>query len=237
MKTLAVIPARGGSKGIPGKNKKLLHGKPLTTWAIEFAMKLDFEAISVSSDDEEILSLANPFARVHQLLRPIDLSGDAVSDQPVLWNAKAQTEAITGVFYDRVVMLQPTAPGRDLEEMSEALNQHETLADPLNSSTWSVSPVPQHFHPDKQIIYLEAPQVNRRTSIPPRRQDLSPSFIRNGNFYILGSQVLQDSYLIGKHLDLYVSTYSPINIDTLEDFSLAEGALSPEGLVAGSRLI
>jgi CMP-N-acetylneuraminic acid synthetase len=132
-------------------------------------------------------------------------------------------------------MLQPTSPGRDLEEFKEAMLRHSNTLNPLTSSIWSVVPVPHQFHAHKQIVALPNLYLNRENVKPPRRQNLPPSYVRNGDFYILGRHVLDDPYLAGKQLDVFQSKYPAINIDTAEDFRNAERLLTAEGLSLAKR--
>ena len=110
---LAVITARGGSKGIPGKNIKLLGGKPLIVYSIEAAKKskLITHAI-VSTDDEAIAKVAREFGAEVPFMRPSELSGDKVKHVPVMRHAILLMEEKLGVIFDYVAILQPTSPFR-----------------------------------------------------------------------------------------------------------------------------
>lgn len=110
MRILAIIPARGGSKGIPRKNVRLMAGKPLLYYAIHNAQLCDsITDVAVSSDDDEILAIAETYGAV-PLRRRAELAQDAVTLDPVIFDAVQQMEERTGSPYDIVVTLQPTSP-------------------------------------------------------------------------------------------------------------------------------
>ena len=230
LKTLAVIPARGGSKGLPGKNKRLLHGQPLVSWALAFAQALPVESIILSSDDREILDLARGLKKCIALTRPKELAADDVTDQPVLRHSLLAIEELQTTTFDRVVMLQPTAPGRSLNEVSLALELHAAMPRPERSSIWSAVKVPAHFHAGKQIFEASnSYSISRLTPLPPRRQDLNQAYVRSGDFYVIGRAALEDPYLAGDHLEIFETRGPAINIDAIEDFHLAETLLVPKG--------
>ena len=107
---LAVIPARGGSKGIPRKNVRLMHGKPLIYYSIQNALACSYiDDVVVSSDDEEILSIAAMYGAI-AMNRNSALAQDAVTLDPVIYDAVLRMEQETGKTYDVVVTLQATSP-------------------------------------------------------------------------------------------------------------------------------
>ena len=116
MNILAVIPARGGSKGIPRKNMRLMYGKPLIAYAIENAIACDqISHVVVSSDSEEILAFARQYDDVLVVNRDSVLARDAVTLDPVIFDATDRAEKHWGLRFDAVVTLQPTSYSRDLE--------------------------------------------------------------------------------------------------------------------------
>lgn len=230
LRTLAIIPARGGSKGLPGKNKRILHGQPLVSWSLQFAQAMNVEGVVVTSDDQEILDLSRGIRNCIAITRPSELADDNMTDQPVLMHSLQTLEKLQNTTFDRVVMLQPTAPGRSLDEIRLALERHSSLPSPERSSIWSVAKVPAHFHASKQIVETSNGfTISRPSSLPPRRQDLNQTFIRSGDFYIIGRSALEDPYLAGDHLEILETRGPAINIDHIEDFHLAETLLAPKG--------
>lgn len=234
LKTLVVIPARGGSKGLPGKNKLLLHGRPLVWWTLRFAEELAVGPFVLSTDDQDILGIGHEFHSCLSLVRPLDLASDKAGDQGYLLHALGEAEGIQGKRYDRVLLLQPTAPARRIEDVRQALRLHASMPKAIASAVWSVQSVPSKFHHRKQIVFHDGNYVVERfTPYPPRRQDLSDSYVRSGDFYIIGRDALQDAYLIGDKLEVFSVNGPSINIDTQQDFLRAEREL----IVKDNRLI
>ncbi|MDR3176000.1 MAG: acylneuraminate cytidylyltransferase family protein, partial [Desulfovibrio sp.] len=119
MRNLALIPARGGSKGLPGKNIKEFAGKPLIAWTITAAKEAGcVSSIVVSSEDAEILETSRRWGAETPFVRPMSLAGDTSSSMDVVFHALDYFEK-NGIYYDAVILLQPTSPlrsGRDIEE-------------------------------------------------------------------------------------------------------------------------
>lgn len=191
---------------------------------------MNVEGVVVSSDDQDILDMSRGFTNCIAIARPAELAADNVTDQPVLLHSLKTLEKLQNSTFDRVVMLQPTAPGRSLDEISLALERHSSLPSPEKSSIWSVVKVPAHFHSSKQIVETSNGfTISRPLSLPPRRQDLSQTFVRSGDFYIIGCAALEDPYLAGDHLEILETRSPAINIDDIDDFHLAETLLAPKG--------
>ena len=123
-RTMAVIPARGGSKGLPGKNLKLLAGKPLIAYSIEQAKASGVcDVVLVSTEDDAIARVAREYGAEVPFRRPADLAGDAVPAEPVVLHALNTYEALTGGRIDIVVYLQPTDVFRTPEMIRECVNR------------------------------------------------------------------------------------------------------------------
>ena len=220
MSTLIVIPARSGSIGLPGKNVKLLHGKPLYEWALNLANTLPIDKrVCISTDIPEILS-RNFHIEITSLERPKGLCGPKVLDQPVLKHALEVMSKKFAEKYECVVMLQPTAPGRTFSEVSMCIND---VLIGGHSSSWTVSEVPLKYNPYKQFLMSDGyPELAIEHSAPMRRQDLPLSVIRNGNCYAMSSDTVNDDvFLLGKTPNFQLSTHNPINIDDDIDFQKA----------------
>lgn len=227
MSILFVVPARGGSKGIPNKNLRLIHGKSLTWWALDFSTKVSNQLkgsiVCISSDSKSLLAESRGFSNILPVRRPDSISGDTATDQEVLLHALKTAEESLSTVFDYVVMLQPTAPGRSIEEFRAALTQHLSRRNGA-TATWSVSLVPEKYRSEKLIrraaqgggFYLE-----KSRSAPPRRQDLEEEFYRNGDFYILDRSALQDPYLVGLQLECWLSFEQSVNIDDFSDLKRA----------------
>lgn len=233
---LFIVPARGGSKGLPGKNKREMHGRPLVWWTLSFCEQLALGHCVLSSDDDEILKLASEFESCLPVPRPAMLATDTATDQGVLLHALEIAEAHLAQTFSRVIMLQPTSPGRRIDDLKAGLHAHELMKDPQNSSVWSAHKVPDKFHLWKQISQKgETFSVIRPNELPPRRQDLPTSYVRSGDFYVIGRDALQDPYLIGGELRVIEISGELVNIDTLGDFNYAKSVLSPRGVLLERR--
>lgn len=222
MKVLGIIPARGGSKGVPRKNIRPLAGKPLIVYTIEAALASRLSEVIVSTDDEEIAEVGTKAGAKVPFIRPADLSGDAAKSIPVAQHALAYMESVNGMTYDAIMLLQPTAPFRTAADIDKALNLLEASA---ADSVISVQDV-EAFHPAR-MKYLEG----GRLVDPPfcedyenqARQELRPMYIRNGAIYLTRREVLlKDSYKGNDCRALLMPAERSVNIDTMHDFDYAE---------------
>jgi CMP-N,N'-diacetyllegionaminic acid synthase len=224
MEVLGVIPARGGSKGVPRKNTRSLAGRPLLRFTIDAAAgSRRLTEWIVSTDDETIASVARGAGASVPFLRPPELATDGAAAIPVMQHAVRFMEEARGRPYDAAMMLQPTTPFRTAAHIDAAIEQLEaTGAD----SVISVVAVGGH-HPAR-MKYL----VNGRLVDPPfaearenqPRQELRPMYIRNGAIYLTRRNALVENGTF-KGDDcraLVMSAHSSLNIDTEDDFSYAE---------------
>lgn len=229
---LGLIPARGGSKGVPRKNLKALGGRPLIAWTIEGALAArSLDAVVVSTDDEEIAAAARTAGAEVPFLRSGDLAADATPTLPVIIDALDRLEATHGSF-DAVCLLQPTAPLRPVGGIDRAVERF--VADGADSVV-SVRAIPAEHHPDWAL--LQAPDgtarwASGRTDPPPRRQELPPAYCREGSIYVTRTDVLRGGSLYGGRMVLTEVTGPTVNIDTPEDWERAERLVAELG--AGS---
>lgn len=224
-KILAVIPARGGSKGVIRKNIRPIGGKPLIAYTIEMALAarcLLHRAI-VSTDDPEIEAIAREHGADVPFQRPAELAGDKVPTLPVLQHAVRFVEEQDGVVLDWVLLLQPTAPLRVLEDVKASLNLT------YQQSCDSVISVVQVFaeHP----ILMKRIENNRllpyclEEKEGTRRQDYHPpAYMRNGAIYLTRRDVLMESNSIwGKVIIPYVMPPErSVSIDSELELKLVE---------------
>ena len=122
-RVLAVIPARGGSKGVPRKNIRLVCGKPLIAYTIETALAARhlFHRVIVSTEDEEIAAISRQYGAEVPFLRPAELAGDQVPTVPVLQHTVRFVESEENIVMDWVCLLQPTEPFRTVEDLEQGL--------------------------------------------------------------------------------------------------------------------
>ncbi|MFC1979175.1 cytidylyltransferase domain-containing protein [Chloroflexota bacterium] len=222
---LGVIPARGGSKGVPRKNLVNLSGKPLIAYTIEAGLQSQrISRVIVSTDDEEIASVSRNLGAEVPFLRPVELATDSALSLPVMQHAIREVEREEGRTYDIAVMLQPTTPlrlGSDIDAGIELLLTHNA------DSVISVVTVGAH-HPlrmkqvienDRLVNYVEQGFEDMRP-----RQQLPPVYIRNGALYITRRDVLlEQNSFVGDDCRAYIMPEDrSANIDSQFDFLLAE---------------
>ncbi len=199
-RVLAVIPARGGSKGVPRKNIRPVCGKPLIAYTIETALAARhlFHRVIVSTDDEEIADVSRHYGAEVPFLRPADLATDQVAMLPVLQHAVRFVEAEDNIKLSWVCLLQPTDPLRAVEDIEEAIRLgQEGGCDSVISvvQVFSVHPILM-----KQIEdgYLEPYCIEEKEGT--RRQDYDPpAYMRNGAIYLTRRDVLLEQGSIWGH--------------------------------------
>lgn len=224
---LAVITARGGSKGILGKNIKLLGGKPLLAYSIEAAKKSKLITHTiVSTDDKEIAAVAKKFGAEAPFLRPKELAEDQTPHLSVLKHAIEFMEKKLGVVFDYAVILQPTSPFRLPEDIDGTLAKLiETGAD----SAVSLAAVDGAYHPIK-MKKLEGDKVLPYCFPEPeglRHQDFPKVYKRSSAVYAMRRDLLmKDNRLYGDNVVGHVvPAERSIDIDTLFEWLKAEWML------------
>ena len=227
-KILVVIPARGGSKGIPHKNIVPVAGVPLVHYTTELLKELDWvDDAVVSTDDPAIAEEALRSGTAEITWRPADLSGDRVGDMPVLSHALAERESSKGFSYDVVVMLQPTSPLRTAVEVEECV---DTLLAGNWDSAWTVSETDTSYHPKKQVQIASNGEVSfflDSGKSVVARQELQPAYHRNGVAYAFSAAFVRDATSVfspGRSTAV-VSSRPHISIDTPADLERVEKAM------------
>ena len=230
-RVLAVVPARGGSKGLPRKNLQLLNGVPLVVHAARVAAGLPFVDLAlISTDDEEIAGVAEAAGLSFNGFRPPDLSGDRVADWPVLHHELLSAEASENVRYDVVLMLQPTCPLRKPAHVSDAI---EVLARKGLDSVWTVSPSDPKFHPLKQLVVDDEGRFDyfdKGGGSIIARQQLPQLYHRNGAAYAITREcIVAQKTTKGNRSGVVVIDEPMVSIDTLADLRLCEFYMSGQG--------
>ena len=222
---LGLIPARGGSKGLPQKNIKPFHGKPLIAYAIEEARNTpEINEVIVNTDDPTIARIAKEHGATIPFMRPKNLAQDTtpmiqVIKHTITWYKQNKTPI------DTIILLQPTSPLRTRTHIKEALQLYFKYQR-KNPETTVVSVTPSKHHPywmytihdtHLQAFLPEKPLITRR-------QDLPKVYALNGAIYIAPSHVImKDSTLITPHTIPYImNPYESIDIDNNYDFKIAE---------------
>lgn len=221
---LAVVPARGGSKGVPRKNIHPLLGIPLIAHAARVLGQIPaVDRAVVSTDDEAIAREAVRAGLEAPFRRPASLSGDLISDQQVLHHALTTMESLEGARFDVVVMLQPTSPLRRAEHVMSVL---EKLIEEGWDAVWTVSPTDRKYHPLKQLTVKDDGAMeyyDPRGAAIIARQQLTPVYHRNGAAYALTREcLLEQGTIKGARTAALILADSMVSIDTLDDFAIAE---------------
>jgi CMP-N-acetylneuraminic acid synthetase len=221
-KILALIPARGGSKGVLRKNIRPVCGKPLTIQTALAAKKL-FRRILVSTDDSEIAKVSADYGAEVPFLRPTDLANDRAPMIPVIQHALHFAEADEAIRYDWVCLLQPTEPFRTVEDIEQALAlAAEGHCDSVISvvQVFSVHPIlMKKIDGNRLIPYCVEEKEGTR------RQDYAPAaYMRNGAIYLTRRDVLVDSNSIwGNVIRPYVMPAErSVSVDSELDMKLIE---------------
>lgn len=221
---LGVVPARGGSKGVPRKNVRPLGGRPLIAYTIEAALGCElFTDVVVSSEDDEILEIARACGARAPFRRPPELATDTALAIPTIQHAVREMEALAGEPYDVVVMLQPTSPLRTSADLAGALG--ELLASDDADGLISVIEV-GNGHPIKMKRLVDG-WLEDYESWPvenPPRQSLPPVYIPNGAVYATRRDVLMErnTFRGERCLGYLMPEERSVNIDTETDFLVAE---------------
>ena len=221
MNILGVIPARGGSKGIPLKNIKDFLGEPLIAHTIKAACSSMLTKIIVSTDHEEIAKTAMQYGAEVPFLRPPELSGDNAASIPVAIHALQQCEKIMNKRFDALMLLQPTTPLRSTQDINDAIL---IFQDQKPDAVISVVDVGAH-HPARMKYIHDGMLVDPpfcETTENQNRQELPQMFIRNGAIYLTRRDVLlSGSYKGNRCAALVMPHERSVNIDTAEDFEYA----------------
>lgn len=216
---IAIIPARGGSKGVPRKNVRLLAGKPLVAWTIEAALGAEqITTVYVSTDDAEIAQVAREYgARV--IDRPASLSGDTVSSESALLHALDTVEATGGTLPELTVFLQCTSPLTTSDDIDGTV---ERLFAESADTALTVTPAHSFLW---RMTENGADGINHDKQIRLRRQDMEPQYRETGAVYVMKTaQFRERGHRFFGRIALYPTKHG-IDIDTLLDFNIAEQML------------
>lgn len=224
---LVIIPARGGSKGVPKKNIRLLNGKPLIAWTIETALRTSsLTRIVVSTDDDHIARIAGEYGAEIPFMRPSELAQDDTPDLPVYLHALSWLAQHQNCHPDIVVWLRPTSPLRSSEDIENAIRiLNETGADCVRSVCLT------EHHPywmkkldgDRLVPFMDG--IDDRKYY--RRQLLPPAYRLNGAVEVIRCQkVIENGQLYGGNLAGYIMPPDrSLDLDGEMDFALAEMVL------------
>lgn len=208
---IAIIPARGGSKRLPGKNIKLLNGKPLIAYTIEAALKCkEITKVIVTTDDEEIAKVSEKYGAIVPGLRPKELSSDTASSNDVVKYIVELIEDRDKIVIDTCILLQPTSPLRNKNHIEEALMLFR------NKNADTVISFTKESHPLHWNKYMNEDGVLEDIGLT-----LKESYYPNGAIYVLSAKSIKTGvYYTDKSYGYIMDKTCSIDIDTQEDWDL-----------------
>lgn len=229
-RVLAVVPARGGSKGIPLKNLRPVLGIPMVSRVGNVVRELPvIDRAVVSTDHDEIAAVAEAAGLAAPFRRPPELSGDRIGDWDVLVHALNESERLDGVTYDIIVMLQPTSPLRRPEHVQAAI---EMLFEGGWDAVWTLSETDSKEHPLKQLTVTagEMDFYDPAGKAIIARQQLKPVYHRNGIAYAITRDcLLNQKQIKGRRTGGLILDGHFLSIDTEWDIALAEFIMRRQG--------
>ena len=214
MRVLAIIPARGGSKGVPRKNIKIFRGSPLIEWTIKAAQESELiDEVILSSDDAEIISFAKQKNCKVPFVRTSDLSKDSTPSVNVVLDAIERCPD-----FDWVILLQPTSPLRNASHIDEAITLCVKKKSMSCASLTHVNQSPYWMFrlDDNELMRQVMPGV-----LPKRRQEIPPVYRLNGAIYIANVEWLKENKTLvtNSTIGYIMSNETSLDIDTEEDFN------------------
>lgn len=217
---IAIIPARGGSKGLPGKNIRLLNGKPLIAHTIEAAISSNvFEQVIVNTDCSEIARIGEEYGANIPFIRPSDLATDSSSSidmirHTITWFEDKQ------IIYNNIALLQPTSPLRNALHIKKAFEIfHDTNVKSLISFVKEQHPI----YWNKRINNEGLVEDLFKDTKSMARQNYIDTYVPNGAIYMFKSNILEGNTLYTDNTYGYImDSQSSIDIDTQEDFDYCE---------------
>jgi len=235
MLVLGLIPARGGSKGVPRKNIKPLRGRPLLAYTAEAALSSRrLSRVILSTEDEEIAEVGRGCGLEVPFLRPVELARDETPTLPVAQHAVRFLEA-QGERFDAICLLQPTNPLRSADDIDACIR---LLEDSGADAVITTLPVPEEYNPhwvyfldDHGTLYLSTSEAEPI----PRRQELPRAFHREGSVYVTRREILMErnSFYGARLLGYEMDSHRCVNIDTHGDWLRAEMLMA--GVGTGER--
>lgn len=228
---LAIIPARGGSKGLPGKNIKELCGKPLIAWSIEAGLKSKYiDEVMVTTDSQDIADIAKKYGANVPFLRPDYLANDIATSFDVI---KHTIDFYKNEFkreFDYIILLEPTSPLREVSDIDNAIDQF------LNSSADSIVGIAKTEGQNPAFLVL----TNEKNFISGyenhdmkvlRRQDIKDIYFFEGTIYISKTNVLlhKETFYHENTIGYEVPKYKSLEIDDMDDFVMVEAIMKYRG--------
>lgn len=225
MRILAVVPARGGSKGLPGKNIRPLLGKPLIAWSIEQGLSCRYvNEVIVSTDSEEIAKIATQYGAEVPFLRPSNLALDSTPTSDVLIHLIEEMEK-KGNIYDYLLLLEPTSPLREVSDLDAAVTR--LINSPQASSIVGVSKV-EAQHPEFCIKINDEGFIRSKNNFKVlRRQEIDELYFYEGSLYLsrIDTFKAKRNFYHEETLAYIMPKWKSYEIDDIVDFIIVESIL------------
>jgi len=227
---LAIIPARGGSKGLPGKNIKPLCGKPLIAWSIEAGLASQYiDEIMVTTDSEEIAAVAREFGAAIPFIRPAELASDTATTFEAVKHVIDHYATEKRKYFDYIVLLEPTSPLRDKSDLDQMI---EKIASMDSDYDAIVSLGEVHEHPSimKKISGNQIEPYVQELAMATRRQDNDTAYFPYGVGYIVKTKTLleEKTFYPGRTTHHLIKRYQCYEIDDVYDFLAVENIMKYE---------
>ncbi len=229
-RVLAIIPARGGSMGLPGKNIRVMCGKPLIAWSIEKAKKSNYlDMVLVTTDSQKIADVSTQFGARVPFLRPAEMATDKASTYDAVRHALTFLKEKEGQSFDYIVLLEPTSPLREDDDIDRMLEQLQAREGDFDSII-SVGEIDEHPSIVRRLSgdHLEpfCPELQRTT----RRQDNEPAYFPFGVAYIAKTEALltENTFYTRRCTYFKIKRYQNYEIDDIYGFLCAERIMKHE---------
>lgn len=224
---IAIIPARGGSKGLPGKNVRELCGKPLIAWSIEKALKSRcLDMVMVTTDAPEIAEIARQNGASVPFLRPAELATDTASTYDVIRHVLAHYREAEGREFDYTVLLEPTSPLREDDDIDRMLTSLHERAGRFDAIV-SVGEVGEHPSIMKRLVDEHLEPFCSELAQTTRRQDNVPAYFPYGVAYMAKTATLleENTFYARRATWFRIRRYQRYEIDDLYDFLCVENVM------------
>lgn len=227
---IAIIPARGGSKGLPGKNIKELCGKPLIAWSIEAGLGCQYiDELMVTTDSEEIARIARLYGASVPFLRPAELASDTATSFDAIKHTIDFYESDLHKQFDYVILLEPTSPLREKGDIDRMIEKIISMEDQFDAIV-SLGEVHEHPSIMKRIVGNEIAPFCKELLMTTRRQDNEIAYFPHGVAYIIKSKTLleEKSFYPRRTTHRIIKRYQCHEIDDIYDFLAIENIMKNE---------
>jgi CMP-N-acetylneuraminic acid synthetase len=227
---IAIIPARAGSKGLPRKNILPLCGKPLIAWSIEAALRSRLvDLVMVSTDSAEIADISRSHGVSVPFLRPSELATDTASTYDVIRHALEYCRTVQGREFDYVVLLEPTSPLREADDVDRMLEALDLRADEFDAIV-SVGEVTLHPSIMKRIVGGRMEAFSPDLVPSARRQDGTPAYFPFGVAYVAKTPALlaENTFYTRRCMPFPIKRYQNFEIDDIYDLLCVESVMRHE---------